>query len=230
MNYNLAQNVLNYGVMQQRYQNVGNYPQHQGPSYQYHANGYIQQNVGTFPQQQPQDFYNYGAMQVQVYQNADATQNPTRINNGMGQAPIKRTQAPGNKKERTIAAIGRAVHNKTDGQICPDCGKDITSKKTGNPFRDLADHVVNKHSHFKQKVAKFLPNNGDYSCPHAGQDRCKRRQNEPFASYQTLKRHYISTEHGFLISWIDEWLEEKKGIRVEKVDNKIVKVDLWKEQ
>ena len=186
-------------------------------------------NVGTFSLQQPQDFYNYGAMQVQVNQNADATQNPTRINNGMGQAPIKRTQAPGNKKERTIAAIGRAVHNKTDGQICPDCGKDITSKKTGNPFRDLADHVVNKHSHFKQKVAKHLPNNGNYSCPHAGKDRCKRKQNEPFANYQGLKRHYISTEHGFLISWIDEWLEEKKGIRVKKVDNKIVKVYLWNE-
>ena len=164
------------------------------------------------------------------------TQNPTRINNRMRQAPIQRNEAPENKNkkkkknERTIAEIGRACHNKTDGQICPDCGKDIASRGTHNSWRDLADHVVNKHPYFKQKVDKFLPNDGNYSCPQAGLDKCKRRQNEPFASYQTLRRHYIGTEHGFLISWIDDWLEEKKGIRVEKVNNKIKKIKLWEEE
>ena len=232
--YNISQqqakNFVNYCEMQ--HQNVGNYLQTQGQHYPYHANhGYMQhmeqpdnQNVGMFSEHQHQDFSNYSAMQV--YQKADETQNPTRMITGMGQGQIQRNQAPRNKKEITIAEIGRACHNKTDGQICPDCGKDITSKNTANAWRDLADHVVNKHSHFKQKVAKFLPNNGDYSCPHAGQDKCRRKKNEPFASYQTLKRHYIGTEHGFLISWIDEWLE-KKGIRVEKVNNKVVKTNLW---
>ena len=191
-------------------------------------------------QQIQQDLFDldlFLAMQQQFDQNADVTQNPTRmINGGMEQAPIQRNQAPVNKKERerTIAEIGRAVHNVTNSktQICPICEKveDITSRNTNNSWRDLADHIVLTHPYFSEKVAEHLPNNGNYKCPRAGKDKCKRRQNEPFQNYQTLRRHYVGNRHGFLISWIDEWLEEEKGIRVEKVDKKVVKIILLKEE
>ena len=76
--------------------------------------------------------------------------------------------------------------------------------------------------HFSEKLAKDLPNQQPFFCPLEGCGRGKE-----FRDYQSLKRHYMGNVHGILISYVDEFLADKKGVKAELVNNEVKIVSIW---